>query len=228
METNSSQSTTATRQFDAFGNPTSTTGSPAGPFGFAGGWGYQQDGDSGLKLLGHRYFDPSTGRFLTRDPGKSGRNWVAYADSSPLTSVDPTGLWNILRWIWTDDGNASDEVYNSALNQAWKTMTVWTSHFAIDNGVGATPTATTIGPLPKIIPRSLGLVRNIPVEGESWATSGIRVLSINTGSPAVGAAANTVSKYQPLIWLYYEVGLAWLATYQTYNDPACWASVEDD
>ena len=66
-------------------------GAPKGPFGFAGSHGYQEDGDTGLKLLGHRYYDPSTGRFLTRDPIKDGRNWVAYCGNNPLRSVDPNG-----------------------------------------------------------------------------------------------------------------------------------------
>jgi RHS repeat-associated protein len=63
-----------------------------GPFGFAGNWGYQSDADSGLQLLGHRYYDPSTGRFLTRDPIKDGRNWYAYCENNPLKAVDPDGL----------------------------------------------------------------------------------------------------------------------------------------
>ncbi|MDX2065147.1 MAG: RHS repeat-associated core domain-containing protein [Fimbriimonadaceae bacterium] len=50
-------------------------------------------GDSGLQLLGHRYYDPSTGRFLTRDPIKDGRNWYTYCENNPLTAVDPLGLW---------------------------------------------------------------------------------------------------------------------------------------
>jgi RHS repeat-associated protein len=62
------------------------------PFGFAGNWGYQEDADSGLKLLGHRYYDSSTGRFLTRDPINDGRNWYANCDNNPLKAVDPTGL----------------------------------------------------------------------------------------------------------------------------------------
>lgn len=77
------------RQYDAFGVPTS--GSDPSPFGFAGSWGYQEDA-GGLKLLGHRYYDPSTGRFLTRDPIKDGRNWYAYCGNNPTVAVDPTGL----------------------------------------------------------------------------------------------------------------------------------------
>ncbi|MEQ1821180.1 MAG: hypothetical protein ABL949_01595 [Fimbriimonadaceae bacterium] len=53
----------ATRQYDAFGNIESSTGTFQGPFGYGGGFGYQSDADSNLKLLGHRYYDSSTGRF---------------------------------------------------------------------------------------------------------------------------------------------------------------------
>ena len=70
----------------------SSTGSSPSPFGFAGKFGYQEDTDSGLKLLGHRYYDPSTGRFLTRDPAQDGRNWYAYCDSNPLCAADSDGL----------------------------------------------------------------------------------------------------------------------------------------
>jgi hypothetical protein len=43
-------------------------------------------------LLGHRYYDSSTGRFLTRDKRKDGRNWYVYAKSTPTVASDPTGL----------------------------------------------------------------------------------------------------------------------------------------
>jgi hypothetical protein len=55
--TNSSQSTTDTRQFDAFGMLVASSGSTQTPFGFGGGHGYQTDTDSGLRLLGHRYYE---------------------------------------------------------------------------------------------------------------------------------------------------------------------------
>ena len=86
------QTVAATRTYDAFGNVVASTGTFKGPFGYAGPFGYQEAGDSGLKLLGHRYYDSSTGRFLTRDPIKDGRNWYVYCDSNPLEHVDVSGL----------------------------------------------------------------------------------------------------------------------------------------
>ncbi len=92
VETNTSQAVTATKTYDAFGMPVASTGSSASPFGFAGQHGYQEDADSGLKLLGHRYYDASTGRFLTRDPIKDGRNWYGYCYNNVTSYVDSDGL----------------------------------------------------------------------------------------------------------------------------------------
>ena len=93
-QTDASRASTGARAYDAYGVQVGTDGTPVGPFGFAGAHGYQGDGDSGLKLLGHRYYDPSTGRFLTRDPIGDGRNWYGYGGgrNNPLSGVDPEGL----------------------------------------------------------------------------------------------------------------------------------------
>jgi RHS repeat-associated protein len=84
-QSGTAQTLSATRTYDAFGNVLSTSGSWQGPFG------YQEDA-TGLRLLGHRLYDPSTGRFLTRDPIKDGRNWHAYCANDPIRMTDPSGL----------------------------------------------------------------------------------------------------------------------------------------
>ncbi len=50
----------------------SWTGTTPTPFGFVGKGQYQTDSDSGLQLLGHRYYDASIGRFISSDPVKEG------------------------------------------------------------------------------------------------------------------------------------------------------------
>ena len=90
-QTTATQGSLTSRQYDAFGNVAYVGGTWVGPFGFVGGEGYQEDSDSGLQLLGHRYYDPSTGRFLTRDPIQDGRNWYGYCDNNPLQWVDDEG-----------------------------------------------------------------------------------------------------------------------------------------
>jgi RHS repeat-associated protein len=85
------QALSATRTYDAFGNATASSGTWRGPFGYAGGYGYQEDA-TGLRLLGHRFYDPGIGRFLTRDPVKDGRNWYVYCGNDPVNGADPEGL----------------------------------------------------------------------------------------------------------------------------------------
>ena len=66
----------------------------ADPFGYKARWGYYTDTETGLLLLTHRYYDPSTGRFLTRDPigYNGGINLYAYVRNSPSNFIDPLGL----------------------------------------------------------------------------------------------------------------------------------------
>ena len=92
MQTNSPGSIAASKMFDAFGNVVSGSGSWSGPYGYGGDYGYQGDVDTGWRLLGHRYYDSDTGRFLTRDPAKDGRNWYSYCGNNPISGADPSGL----------------------------------------------------------------------------------------------------------------------------------------
>ena len=89
--TDSTQAAADSLLFDAFGQVVSRTGTTPTPFGFVGASQYQTDKDSGLLLLGHRYYDPSIGRFLSQDPIQDGDNWYKYADNNPLTKIDPKG-----------------------------------------------------------------------------------------------------------------------------------------
>ena len=67
------------------------SGTHTGRFGYGGAYGYQEE-DSGLKLLGHRFYDPDAGRFLTRDTAGASTNLFTYCDNNPLKFVDADGL----------------------------------------------------------------------------------------------------------------------------------------
>ena len=91
--------------WDGFGNLVSRFGSNPTGFAWGGGSGYQTDNDSGLKLLGHRYYDTRIGRFITQDPAGDGDNWYAYCGNDPMDATDPEGLKELAP---TDDPNVPD------------------------------------------------------------------------------------------------------------------------
>jgi RHS repeat-associated protein len=91
MTTGSAGAVTATSDYDAFGRPTTQTGTAA-PFGFAG----QLTDPSGLQYLRARYYDPSSGRFLSTDPVAPDLrdpyvSAYVYANNSPTAFTDPSG-----------------------------------------------------------------------------------------------------------------------------------------
>jgi RHS repeat-associated protein len=106
--TNSAGSVTDSRSTDALGMVVTTSGTGIGagasPFGFAGGWSYQQDSETGLMRLGYRMYDASMGRFLSRDPILAGRNWYAYCKNDSVQKVDPKGLQMIPWWLELIEG----------------------------------------------------------------------------------------------------------------------------
>ena len=55
--------------------------------------GKDLDPDSGLWYFNQRWYDSSTGRFITEDPIRSDQNWFSYVSNNPLKYVDPTGMY---------------------------------------------------------------------------------------------------------------------------------------
>ena len=113
---NSSGMLTGTTSYDAWGNPESSGGLTAiTPFGFAGG--YTDPG--GLIYLLNRYYDPSTGQFISTDPALAQTNEpYAYGNDNPVSNTDPTGLygWRCLDWTcgyeWSNSAtNAIDWIF---------------------------------------------------------------------------------------------------------------------
>jgi RHS repeat-associated protein len=104
------------RVYTAFGELVEMTGTGQTRYGYAGAWGYQEHDADGLGgpdnvlgspptgpaigevfpflHVGWRYYDPSAGRFLQRDPIglMGGWNVYQYVASMPTGTVDPDGL----------------------------------------------------------------------------------------------------------------------------------------
>ena len=55
--------------------------------------GQYYDTESGYVYLRARYYDTSTGRFISEDPAFDGYNWYNYAAGNPIMYHDPSGLF---------------------------------------------------------------------------------------------------------------------------------------
>lgn len=96
--TDSSGNVLNTYSYDTYGNVTGSTGTSPNTFKFAGEY---QDNESGMYYLRARYYDPSTGQFISRDTLVAmTRSAYAYVAGNPLNGTDPTGLcWGPGCWV---------------------------------------------------------------------------------------------------------------------------------
>jgi RHS repeat-associated protein len=115
---NSSGAVAATYTYDPWGKVTSHSGSASTALQYDGQYA---DTESGYQYLRARYYDPSTGQFLTKDPLASvTHSAYGYVANNPLNGADPTG--ECLGWIWGasdcqfDPGNVVQQVQNDIPN----------------------------------------------------------------------------------------------------------------
>jgi len=88
----SSGSIANTYTYNSFGNSIDSSGSVINPFRFTG---REYDSETGLYFYRARYYDPSTGRFLSEDPIRfvsQSVNFYTYVANDPVDSWDPFGL----------------------------------------------------------------------------------------------------------------------------------------
>jgi len=118
-------------KYDVFGSVRSTSGTASTEFRYAA---EQYDDTVGLIYLRARYYDPTTGRFLSKDPagGKLSspvtQNKYVYAGNNPVNGGDPTGMvtnaemnsWmaNVPVTYWTPSSGytSSFSSYSAAFN----------------------------------------------------------------------------------------------------------------
>ncbi|MEI7987315.1 MAG: RHS repeat-associated core domain-containing protein, partial [Armatimonadota bacterium] len=72
---------------------------------YKGQFGYIADAHTGAYYCTHRFYDPNSGRWLSRDPVglEGGTNTYSYCDGNPVMLVDPSGCDSISnefgRWM---------------------------------------------------------------------------------------------------------------------------------
>ena len=89
---NNGNSLVAEYSYDAFGNTISSSGSMASVFPHRFSTKYY-DAETDLYYYGYRYYSPSLGRWISRDPiGETGgNNLLVFCENNPFSKVDPTG-----------------------------------------------------------------------------------------------------------------------------------------
>jgi RHS repeat-associated protein len=79
------------RSYDAWGSVRlgNATGDPK--HAYCASLGHVKDDESGLTYMRARYYESSTGRFISEDPEGDGFNWYVYCGNNPISYVDGTG-----------------------------------------------------------------------------------------------------------------------------------------
>jgi RHS repeat-associated protein len=91
---NTSGSIVQTYSYDSFGNMT-TTGSISQPFTYTA---REYDSETGMYFYRARYYDPTVGRFVTKDPisfAGGDVNLYNYVGANPINWSDPIGLYKL-------------------------------------------------------------------------------------------------------------------------------------
>jgi RHS repeat-associated protein len=91
-------------EYDAFGNSFTMSGTTPNNYLYRG---EQYDSDLGLYYLRARYYNPATGRFMSRDPEDGNQldpkslHKYLYADGDPINGIDPTGRAEFIESVFT-------------------------------------------------------------------------------------------------------------------------------
>ena len=136
--TDSTGAVAGTYTFDAYGTTTAHTGSASTALQYQGQY---LDSEAGLYYLRARFYDPTTGQFITRDAlqALTGAPY-AYASDDPLNGTDPLGLCcgflhsvgNALSSGW----NATAGAASSAWNATGGAAVGWVSNHPVQAAVG--------------------------------------------------------------------------------------------
>ncbi|OOC55593.1 MULTISPECIES: RHS repeat-associated core domain-containing protein [Nocardiopsis] len=162
------------------------------------------DASTGLTLVGAREYDAALGRFISADPvvdpaDPLQMNGYAYANNSPLTFSDPTGLWLSSAWNKVKSGaskvgNAVKSGYNSTKKWVKKNkstivsvgvgIAVGVGCTALTGGAGAIGCAALGGAVSGLVQYGMDTPRN------NWSWGGAATATVIGG--ALGAAGGAI------------------------------------
>ena len=210
--------------YDAWGKATSDTSPGFQPFGFAGGL---YDSATGLVHFGAREYDPSTGRWLRKDPilFQSGQiNAYAYVRNEPNDWIDPSGRFGLALGLSGGGGYLLSGETGGGIYLGSEGFGVYgTGQAAIGQGayLGAGVQVSGYSSLGAFEGTSLGVVGvgggGLVGGGSVMGNSSGTVVSVSGGAGAgvyMGAAESRTSTYG-VTW--QDIGDAWDFSLQGSN-----------
>jgi RHS repeat-associated protein len=125
------------RTFDAWGNLRlgALTGDPKGRY--CAELGHKQDDESGLTYMRARYYEPTSGRFLSEDPQRSSENWFEYCGGDPVQGADRTGCTKV-------DDDTQHQVLFILDENIWLGGSVLAGLFALERNLNGVVLGLTI------------------------------------------------------------------------------------
>lgn len=182
-------------KYDEYGNVTAETGDTNHDltnFAYAGEY---LDSETGNYYLRARWYEPTTGSFLSMDPASAstGENY-SYGSGNPLRYSDPLGLWSMddtmFAFVGVMDG-VSGGIYSGMVglqapgfNPECSTTYLWAN--------GISTAASFIVPAPNLI-RSVGMTAKLISFGLDSTVSGQRIVGLLTK-----AASATKTKFSQI------------------------------
>lgn len=172
----------STELYDSYGNRLTITGTNDTPYGYGAQHGYYTDRETGLVLATYRYYDPTEGRWLTRDPigYAGGLNLYGYCGGNPVNGIDPLGLRSWYDGLLNGDWGRRIPI----LGDAWYD---WGYAMGLREG-GKASTADVIGKGASAIIQTVGFAVIAVGAGELIIAGGQTVVALVTGGGGAAAA----------------------------------------
>ena len=127
--TDASAEVTLLQSYDPFGNLVAQSGPGSSGFGYTG---EQEDANTGLVFLRARYYDPSVGRFVSKDPWPgtvshpNTLHGFSYVANNPILRRDPSGRDYVPSWDrYTCDDPHSSNGYVYHYDKATGSWGLW-------------------------------------------------------------------------------------------------------